>query len=1141
MPASFIHLHLHTEYSLVDGLIKINSLIEKVINLDMPAVAVTDMSNMFGIVKFYKAAISAGVKPIIGVDVWIHKCGEKPVRLILLCKNLSGYRKLSKLVSRSFTDGYNNTLPVIDYSWLAGNTEEIIAIILATNTEQYTLHWLDFWRNLFPENFYIGIQRIGIVNEETNISAAYELSANFGIPLVATNYVCFLSRSDYSIHEARVCIQTGTTLGDIKRKKNYSEQQYLRTIEEMSVLFSDIPEAIENSVEIARRCNLQLELGSNFFPEFSVPDGLTIDSYFIAKANRGLETRLATKVKLQHLPTAYHQRLSEEINIIIKMGFTSYFLIVADFVQWARQQKIPVGPGRGSGAGSLVAYVLRITDIDPLAYDLLFERFLNQARVSMPDFDIDFCMEGRDLVVDYVTQRYGRNKVAQIATHNSMTAKSVVRDVGRILGQPYGFVDRIAKLIPFELGITLSKSIEQEKELRHLYEIDKEVRALLDLALKLEGLTRSVGKHAGGVVIAPSDITNFVPLYCESGDTNPVTQFDKDDIETIGLVKFDFLGLRTLTIIKWAIQTINNSEYGNHQLDIANIPLDDLNTFNCLKSGQTTAIFQLESGGMRDLIRRLQPDCFEDIVALVALFRPGPLQSGMVEEFISRKHGKTKIEYFHPALEAILKPTYGVILYQEQVMQIAQSLAGYTLGSADILRRAIGKKKVNEMAQQRANFVNGAITRGTSQQLAEYIFDLIEKFAGYGFNKSHSVAYALLSYQTAWLKTHYPAAFMAAVLSSEMEKTEKLVVLVDECKRLKIKLLIPDINHSEYGFTTQSVGYILYGLGAIKGMGESIIKAILEERKHAGYYRDLFDLCQRMGRKLNRRLLENLIRSGALDALDPDANRAVLMRQLQVAIQRSVQLHAISNGQQDLFGLTTTSSTDRSLTSFSWTEQERLQGEKETLGIYLTGHPFFQFTDDLTYLRLTSLCDFLNLRTNNSKDSKEYGFLVAGLVVNIRKHMTQRGTDICFVTLDDSSSHAEFRIFPELYEKSKEMIVINNCLFIKININQKQVNTERIFNLDNIHTEYAKCLIIRVHSTQCTEPILGRLAEILREYCSLNGTCLVKFEYITNTGYLQELTCGPTWRITPTNKLIKELKQIAIGKIHYSLFNGSDH
>ncbi len=869
MKASFVHLRLHTEYALVDGLIRIESLVKKVATVGMPAVAVTDSCNLFALIKFYKTALSAGIKPIVGAELWVQR-NDEPSRIVLLCQNLTGYRNLSRLMSRSYLEGQQQSMPIIRWAWLSGATEGLIALSGGREGElgkallgQHTQHARDCmhaWQQLFPERFYLEVQRTGRSQEELYLDAVVDLAAVTNTPIVATNDVCFLEREDFEAHEARVCIYEGVTLDDVRRLHRYSDQQYLRTPDEMIALFADLPEALENSVEIAHRCNLQLALGKNVLPDFPVPEGLTTAEYFSSRAKTGLEQRLQRILS----PTAsdfaerrkpYDERLNMELKVIIQMDYPGYFLIVADFIHWARQHQVPVGPGRGSGAGSLVAYALGITDLDPLAYNLLFERFLNPERVSMPDFDIDFCMEGRDRVIEYVTQRYGRKRVSQIATHGSMAAKAVVRDVGRVLGHPYGFVDRIAKLIPFEIGITLDKALEQEIELRQLYENDQEIHALIDLARKLEGLARNVGKHAGGVVIAPSDLTDFSPLYREENEAWAVTQFDKDDVEAAGLVKFDFLGLRTLTIIHWAVQTINQQRKVNAKapLDISCIPLDDPETFGLLQKYQTTAVFQLESSGMKDLIRRLQPDCFEDMVALVALFRPGPLQSGMVDDFIDRKHGRARIEYPHPDLAPILKPTYGVILYQEQVMQIAQVLAGYTLGGADLLRRAMGKKKPEEMAKQREIFVKGSVERQVDSKVAACIFDLMEKFAGYGFNRSHSAAYALVSYQTAWLKQHYPAAFMAAVLSSDMDKTDKIAVFAEECRRMNIKLLPPAINQSEYRFTVCADGGIIYGLGAIKGVGEGAVEALLEERRRGGEFYDLFDLCQRVElRKINR-------------------------------------------------------------------------------------------------------------------------------------------------------------------------------------------------------------------------------------------------------------------------------------------------
>ena len=1151
MTAPFVHLHLHTEYSLVDGLIRIKNLVKQAAAAGMPAVAVTDMSNLFALIKFYKAALSAGIKPIIGVEMWVQRSGWEPARLVLLCQNLAGYRHLTRLVSRSYLQGQQRGMPVLDLAWLEGNTAGLIALsggregelgqALLNDRPDQARTWLNDWQRLFPKCFYLEVQRTGRPQEEEYLEAVVELAADSHLPVVATNDVCFLQREDFDAHEARVCIYGGAILDDAHRPRRYSDQQYLRSPVEMAELFADLPEALENSVEIARRCNLRLELGKNVLPDFPIPDGLSASDYFITQARAGLEQRLRRLLDPAAIGFAerrqpYDERLELELKVIIQMGFPGYFLIVADFIQWARDHGVPVGPGRGSGAGSLVAYALGITDLDPLAYELLFERFLNPERVSMPDFDIDFCMEGRDRVIEYVAQRYGRERVSQIATHGSMAAKAVVRDVGRVLGHPYGFVDRIAKLIPFEPGITLDKAIEQEAELRRLYENDEEVRTLIELARKLEGLARNVGKHAGGVVIAPVNLTDYSPLYCEQNDPSVVTQFDKDDVEAAGLVKFDFLGLRTLTIIDWTLQTINAQRQacGEPPLDISAIPLNDAQTFGLLKRCETTAVFQLESSGMKDLIRRLQPDCFEDIVALVALFRPGPLQSGMVDDFIDRKHGRARIEYPHPALEAILKPTYGVILYQEQVMQIAQVLAGYSLGGADLLRRAMGKKDAVKMAKERDGFINGAKDRQVDPETASYIFDLIDKFAGYGFNKSHSAAYALVSYQTLWLKTHYPAAFIAAVLSSDMDKTDKVVVFIEECRRMGLKLAPPDINVCEYRFTAGEAGEIRYGLGAIKGVGEGAIETLVQERRQGGPYPDLFDLCQRVDlHKLNRRVLESLIRSGTFDSLG--ANRATLAAQLPEALQLAEQ-HARNDaaGQNDMFGLATTGKTPTRPLHIAktpeWNLEERLRGEKETLGIYLSGHPLERIADELTALGVARLGNLAGgngvLRRNNDRS-----LLIAGLVVSVRTRNANRGGRIAFVTLDDGTGRLEIRIFPEVYEQHRSLIVEDAILLTQgmlswDEFNQStRLNVERVLDWDAARAEYARRVLLRLDAQQCQAGALRQLASILAGYRA-DGRCSVWIEY-TSPQARVELVLGQNWQVKPSEALLKRLRELA--------------
>ncbi|MDH5455953.1 MAG: DNA polymerase III subunit alpha, partial [Gammaproteobacteria bacterium] len=885
----FVHLHVHTEYSMVDSTVRIPALMNQCAAAGMPAVALTDQNNLFGLVKFYRKAIAAGVKPIIGLDLRILNEDEpdRPYTLLLLVQDNDGYRNLSELVTRSYIEGQVRGEPLARREWLtAKSCQGLIALsaglhsdighALHANHRQQAKVLLAHWREIFPDRFYLELIRTGRSGEEDCVRASLELASETGVPVVATNDVRFLSADDFNAHEARVCIHDSRVLSDADRPRRYSPQQYLRTPEEMAELFADAPEALTNTVEIARRCNLDLRLGESVLPAFPVPDGQTEAEFLEVEARRGLDAALETIYAVRKIPekerpafsAPYLERLRSELDVIQSMGFPGYFLIVADFIRWARENDVPVGPGRGSGAGSLVAWVLGITDLDPLEHDLLFERFLNPERVSMPDFDVDFCMEGRDDVIDYVAQRYGRERVSQIITFGTMAAKAVIRDCGRVLSQPYGFVDRIAKLVPFEIGITLEKALEQSDELATMYRDDEEVTAIIDLAMSLEGLVRNAGKHAGGVVISPGPLTDFAPLYCEEGGTNVVTQLDKDDVEAVGLVKFDFLGLKTLTIIDWAVRIANETNPGL-DLDINRIPGRDPKTFELLRSTRTAAVFQLESSGMRDLIKRMRPDQFDDLVALVALFRPGPLQSGMVDDFITRKHASNKadIDYLHPELKPVLEETYGVILYQEQVMQIAQVLAGYSLGAADLLRRAMGKKKPEEMAKQREIFVTGATERGVADKTATHIFDLMEKFAGYGFNKSHSAAYAVLSYQTAYLKAHHPAAFMAAVMSADLQNTDRLVTLKDDCRQLGLTLLAPDINASSYHFSVPSAATILYGLGAIKGVGRGAVESLLADRDAKGPYQGLAEFCRRVDHeKINRRTLEAMIKSGAMDS-----------------------------------------------------------------------------------------------------------------------------------------------------------------------------------------------------------------------------------------------------------------------------------
>ena len=1154
MQGSFVHLHLHTEYSLVDGIVRIKPLVQAAAAAQMPAVAVTDQSNLFAMVKFYRAAMAAGVKPIVGIDLWIANEQDlnQPNRLVLLCQDKTGYLNLTDLVSRSYIEGQHGGMPIVSKAWLARRSEGLIALsagrqgdigqaLLAGNTDR-AVTLLDEWLQVFPDRYYLELQRTGRDGEEAYLHAAVNLALERGVPVVASNDVHFLKPGDFEAHEARVCIHDGRTLDDPRRARRFSRQQYLRSPAEMVEVFADLPEALENSLEIARRCNLELRLGENFLPAFPVPAGLSPDEYFRVQAREGLEKRLAKQMEPDTVGLAerrkpYEERLEQELDVIVSMGFAGYFLIVADFIQWAKANDIPVGPGRGSGAGSLVAYALTITDLDPIQYDLLFERFLNPERVSMPDFDVDFCMEGRDRVIDYVADRYGREKVSQIITYGSMAAKAVVRDVGRVLGHPYGYVDRIAKLIPFEIGITLDKALEQEAALREAYEQEDDVRALIDLARGLEGLARNAGKHAGGVVIAPSRLTDFTPLYCEQGGNNQVSQFDKDDVEAVGLVKFDFLGLRTLTIIDRALKTLNaqRRDEGQAAIEIDRIPLADGAAFGLLKACRTTAVFQLESRGMKDLIRRLQPDSFEDIIALVALFRPGPLQSGMVDDFIARKHGRARVEYPHPDLEPILKPTYGVILYQEQVMQIAQTLAGYTLGGADLLRRAMGKKKPEEMAKQRAIFTSGASERGVDAAVATHIFDLMEKFAGYGFNKSHSAAYALVSYQTAWLKAHFPAAFMAAVLSADMDNTDKVVTLIDECRDMKLAVVAPDINRSHYAFTVEGPATIVYGLGAIKGVGQAAIEAVIAERRAEGTYRDLFEFCRRIDlRKVNRRVLEALIRAGALDALGE--TRATLVAQLPDALKLAEKHDRDAGaGQDDLFGApaATAPAATASVRLPEWNEEQRLAGEKETLGLYLTGHPINRYADELRRITSGRLAELVSIPGEAGSDDGRRGgernVTVAGLVMALRVRNTRRGR-MAFVTLDDRSARIDVRVFSEVFEHHRALLAKDRVLVVEGTLGfddfsgGNQLTANRIYDIAHARAAFARRLVIGVEARQAAQGFLRSLAGILEPY--REGTCPVWVDYRNDSAEAQ-LALGDEWKVNPADELLHRLHELA--------------
>ncbi|PNH95763.1 DNA polymerase III subunit alpha [Vibrio diazotrophicus] len=1143
----FIHLRIHSDFSMVDGLSKVPPLVKKVAEMGMPAMALTDFTNLCGLVKFYGTTHNCGVKPIIGADFAMRseEFGDELTRITILAKNNVGYKNLTLLISEAYLRGHVQHQPVIDKEWLIKHAEGLIILsgakqgeigkALLKGNQPLVDKCVEFYQTYFADHFYIELIRTSRADEESYLHFALEVAEKEGLPVVATNEVVFLTEEFFDAHEIRVAIHDGYTLEDPRRPKLYSPQQYLRSEDEMCELFADIPEALQNTVEIAKRCNVTVRLGEYFLPAFPT-EGMLETEYLVKKSEEGLEDRLEflfpdPEVRAQRRPE-YDERLKVELEVINNMGFPGYFLIVMEFIQWSKDNDIPVGPGRGSGAGSLVAYALKITDLDPLEYDLLFERFLNPERVSMPDFDVDFCMDKRDQVIDHVAEMYGRDAVSQIITFGTMAAKAVIRDVGRVLGHPFGFVDRISKLIPPDPGMTLEKAFKAEPALPELYNSDEDVKELIDKCRILEGCTRNAGKHAGGVVISPTTITDFAPIYADSEGHFPVTQFDKNDVETAGLVKFDFLGLRTLTIIDWALGLINPrmEREGKEPVRIESIPLDDPASFRVLQNSETTAVFQLESRGMKDLIKRLQPDCFEDIIALVALFRPGPLQSGMVDNFIDRKHGREAISYpdetwQHESLKETLEPTYGIILYQEQVMQIAQILAGYTLGGADMLRRAMGKKKPEEMAKQRAVFEAGAIKNGVDGELSMKIFDLVEKFAGYGFNKSHSAAYALVSYQTLWLKTHFPAEFMAAVMTADMDNTEKVVGLVDECIRMGLKVLPPDINSGLYRFNVDETGAIVYGIGAIKGVGEGPIEAIQEARAKGGYFKDLFDFCARIDlKKVNKRVIEKLILAGALDRLGP--HRAAMMASLNDAVKSASQHHqAEAFGQADMFGVLTDApeEVEQKYTQVpEWPEKVWLEGERETLGLYLTGHPINAYLKELN--RYTS-CR-LNEATPTRRDQS---ITVAGLVIAARVMTTKRGTRIGLMTLDDRSGRMEVMLFSdaleryaELLEKDKILVISGQVSFDDFNGGLK-MSAREVMDMGSAREKYARGLSISIEQSQIDEQFFERFSEILTPHRA--GTVPVNV-YYQRPDARARLVLGTEWRVTPSDTLLDELQQL---------------
>jgi DNA polymerase-3 subunit alpha len=1161
---------MHSEYSISDGIVRIDSAVEKAVADNMPALALTDLSNLFGMVKFYERSRSRGVKPIIGCEVWItnETDRDKPSRLLLLCKSYSGYLLLCRLLSRAYRENQYRGRAEVKKSWLNRNeigTQGLIALsgahlseinmaLMQENFDQAKILAQE-WSDLFPDHFYIEIQRVGRNNEEIILQNSLVLASALRLPVVATHPVQFLSPEEYKAHEARVCIADGYVLGDRRRPKKFTKQQYFKTQAEMEALFSDIPVALANSVEVAKRCNQLLELGVNRLPLFPTPNNESLEKYLHDQALDGLENRMKSLFPDQdkrnlRMPQ-YRTRLDFEVTTIVQMGFAGYFLIVSDFINWAKQNEVPVGPGRGSGAGSLVAFSLGITDLDPLRYDLLFERFLNPERVSMPDFDIDFCQDGRERVIEYVKQKYGAESVSQIVTFGTMAAKAVIRDVGRVLDLPYNFVDKLAKLIPFELGMTLKKAREIEPQLNKRAQEEEEVRILLELAEGLEGLTRNVGMHAGGVLIASGKITDFCPVYCADSTDSVVSQLDKDDVEKIGLIKFDFLGLRTLTILDWTVRYIrqrvsessinkdsiiceevtrkvSKPEAENHEfISLETLPLEDPATYSLLRQGNVVGVFQFESRGMKDLLQKTKPDRFEDIIALVALYRPGPMD--LIPEFTERKLGK-RIEYPDPRLQPILGPTYGVMIYQEQVMQIAQVIGGYSLGSADLLRRAMGKKKVKEMEQQRDIFVNGAIKNGLTKSKAAELFGLMEKFAGYGFNKSHAAAYALIAFQTAYLKAHYPSEFMAATLSADMDDTDKVHAFFEDSIANHILVLPPDINLSVYRFVPVDEKTIRYGLGAVKGTGESAITVITRERDQAGLYADLFDFCQRVDKRIvNRRVLESLIRAGTFDSIN--THRAELLASVGIALESAEQISRAAN-QVSLFSGDDIASERPCMVSVPrWNERERLQNEKIALGFYLSGHPFNIYSDELK--------NFVSTRLDRLSPQRDPQ-LLAGIIYSIRIQMTKRGKKMGVIVLDDGKARVELVVYSEIFDANRNWLKEDQLLVVEAKVSSRgdneassgglRITTNKLFDLAGARSRYAKS--IRLHCNGSSNAV--KLKDLLAPYRN-NGSstfnsenngcyCPVLITY-HNQNAVCEIELGDEWRVSLHDNLLQSLSE----------------
>jgi len=1142
---AFVHLRLHSEYSITDGIVRIDDAVERAAADGMPALAISDLANVFGMVKFYKAARAAGVKPIIGCDTWISNESErdKPHRLLLLAQSHAGYLRLSGLLSRAWLENQHRGRAEMRKSWFEEGSEGLIALSGALQGEvggallqdpERARQAAGEWARLFPGRYYIELQRAGASQTEHYIEAALRLAGEGSLPVVATHPVQFLKPGDFAAHEARVCIAEGYVLGDRRRPRTFTRDSWFLGQADMAKRFADLPEALANSVEIARRCNLALELGKSKLPVFPTPQGMTLEEFLRKQARDGLVRRLDANfgARAAEQTAKYEARLELELGTIIKMGFAGYFLIVADFINWAKSNGVPVGPGRGSGAGSLVAYSLGITDLDPLRYDLLFERFLNPERVSMPDFDIDFCERGRDRVIEYVKQKYGADSVSQIATFGTMAARAVVRDVGRVMEWSYTRTDELAKLIPFLPGkrITLQDARGMEPRLAEREKNEEETRELLALAGQLEGLARNVGMHAGGVLIAPGKLTDFCPLYAAQGTESTISQFDMKDVERVGLVKFDFLGLTTLTVLDWATHSIR--AMGKPDFVLEKIPLDDPAAYQVFGNANTTAIFQFESRGMRDLIKRARPDRFEDIIALVALYRPGPME--LIPEFVERKNGK-RVEYLDPRLESILKPTYGIMVYQEQVMQIAQVMGGYSLGGADLLRRAMGKKNAEEMAQQRDIFVAGAEKNKLPRAKAILLFDLMEKFAGYGFNKSHAAAYALIAYQTAYLKAHYGAAFMAANMSAIMDDTDKVHQFHEDALGNGLKVLAPDVNSGDYRFVPVDAKTIRYGLGGVKGTGESAIAAILAARKEGGPFRDLFDFCTRVDKRaVNRRVVEALVRGGAFDFLDDGSgvHRASLLASVGVALEAAVQAERNAL-QTSLFGGDQGPQHKPAIVAAPrWTDAQRLREEKTALGFYLSGHPFTEHRAEIAKFVKANLKSVAASVESEGMRTQ----LMAGVVESVRIQRTQQGRMV-ILNLSDGTATQEVTVYNEVFDQYRDLAKEDAIIVVEAKVRSvrrsvgeegeavfTRITAERIYDLAGARSRFARAVRLSMNGqvSSASAASAQKLKTLLEPY--RNGQCSVEVRY-RNGGASVEMQLGDNWRVSLDDALMQSLNE----------------